>query len=309
MSVKIFNIPFAESGEKEAIPDKDSSGYVSYSSGYTEDYEKDPINDNGKPIERKKVNQIFFDITSNLKAYQTQTFANWGAKDSLGANEKYPKDAIVRYNNLVYRSLENDNTSTPSDVTKWVEFTSVSTDAPVGAIIEYPSNTPPKGWAICDGSSFDKNVYKELYTLLGSDSLPSLKGMVLKGIKTGQTLLSFEPQSVAKHTHTGNVKDNGAHTHKIGTIRIQGKCNAIGTSAGAKSSGCFRYDVLTTDTYIQVDGSLTVANNDLIYDASKGWSGEMATDGIHGHLVNTDDMPSKDNIVDNIGVNFIIKLG
>lgn len=306
---KFFTIPFADKGDKKEVPLDDSSGFVSYEKGYTADYEKDPAKDKGKPIERDKLNQIFYDITANIKQWQEGTFPVWGAKNLDGSNYGYPKDSVVRHRAITYRSLIDNNTFEPTDTTKWTLFTSVSNDTPVGTILEYPSEKPPQGYAICDGATFDKDVYKELFNLLGSDRLPNLKGMVLKGLKVGQTPLEFEPQAVGAHTHTGTVLPSGAHSHGIGDMRIRGRCEQVAVSKDGKSTGCFRYDVSKVQRYMQSGGILTLDNYDLIYDLSSGWTGSMAIDGEHTHDITTKAMPSKDNLVDNVGVNFIIKLG
>lgn len=70
---KYFIKPFAEGGDKIAVPD-DTQGNstVSYEEGYTPEYEADQESDpNALDIEREKQNQLFFDITENLRSWQT----------------------------------------------------------------------------------------------------------------------------------------------------------------------------------------------------------------------------------------------
>ena len=53
---------------------------------------------------------------------------------------------------------------------------------PLGAITAYYGTTPPEGYLLCDGSSFDSTVYPALYTLLGDNHTPDLRECTLKGI-------------------------------------------------------------------------------------------------------------------------------
>lgn len=45
---------------------------------------------------------------------------------------------------------------------------------PVGTTIGYSGSVAPNGYLFCDGSTFDAAKYPELYSILGSDTLPEL---------------------------------------------------------------------------------------------------------------------------------------
>lgn len=72
MSSKYFDVPWAESGDKSAIPNTaQPSGDVSYPEGWTPDYELDQVTEpTAKDVERQKENQFKFDITQLLKEIQ-----------------------------------------------------------------------------------------------------------------------------------------------------------------------------------------------------------------------------------------------
>lgn len=72
MAGKYFDIPWAEAGDKTAIPDASQpSGDVSYSEGWTSDYELDQVTEpTAKDVERQKENQLKFDVTELLKEVQ-----------------------------------------------------------------------------------------------------------------------------------------------------------------------------------------------------------------------------------------------
>lgn len=40
-------------------------------------------------------------------------------------------------------------------------------EVPIGAIIMWPSDTPPEGWLLCDGKTYDRAQYPELFAVVG----------------------------------------------------------------------------------------------------------------------------------------------
>lgn len=118
---KFFRLPFATTGDKTAVPDAvDSNGNVSYSQGYGFDYQRQKTDPAAKNIERDKMNQILFDITTAIAEIQSQ-----GAPDYItsalngGTAYSYAQYAIVKYSGALYISLVAANTALPSDATKW----------------------------------------------------------------------------------------------------------------------------------------------------------------------------------------------
>ena len=136
MDQKYFRIPFAENGDKTAIPDDlQPSGEVSYDQGYGFDYERElGVDPDAKAIERFKMNDLLNAITEAVKQYQ-----EFGAPefittaDNDGVPFSYSKDAMVRYRALpgdpfiTYESLVDANTSLPTDATKWRKYGYTST--------------------------------------------------------------------------------------------------------------------------------------------------------------------------------------
>lgn len=120
---KYFPNPFAVNGDKTAVPDDtDPNGYVSYDTGYTFDYERDPdpvVDPLTKDIERDKMNQLFFDITDNIKHLQdTGGVPEWSSVRA--ANGGYPRDAKVILGGTIYTSTVNGNASTPGASPTWI---------------------------------------------------------------------------------------------------------------------------------------------------------------------------------------------
>lgn len=125
--LKYFKFPFATLGDKTAIPDASQpSGSVSYTDGFTVDYELDPgVDPAAKDVPRDETNQLYFDITNAIKEYQ-----EFGTPDYItsalngGAAFSYAKNARVKWTDgFVYESRVAANTSTPADLTKWRKLT------------------------------------------------------------------------------------------------------------------------------------------------------------------------------------------
>lgn len=119
--LKYFRLPFATTGDKTAVPDAvDSNGNVSYSQGYGFDYQRQKTDPAAKNIERDKMNQIFFDMTTAIAELQSQ-----GVPDFIttalngGTAYSYAQYAVVKYSGDLYISLVAANTALPSDATKW----------------------------------------------------------------------------------------------------------------------------------------------------------------------------------------------
>lgn len=119
--LKFFRIPFATSGDRTAVPDAvDVNGFVSYTSGYGFDYQRQKTDPAAKNIERDKMNEIFFDITTAIGELQGQGVPDFITSALNGGTAySYSQYALVRYSGDIYISLANTNTALPTDATKW----------------------------------------------------------------------------------------------------------------------------------------------------------------------------------------------
>lgn len=126
MDQKFFRVPFAQSGDTQAIPDSaDSNGFVSYAKGWGVDYAKDPNADaNAKPVEREAMNSVLNAITTAVRQYQTNGYPEWiSTANNNGAAYGYDAGVVVEYNGELYLSLVGSNTATPgANVTKWQAY-------------------------------------------------------------------------------------------------------------------------------------------------------------------------------------------
>lgn len=90
---------------------------------------------------------------------------------------------------------------------------------PLGAIQAFTIGTAPRGWLLCDGSTFDQTTYPELFAVLGVATLPDLRGEFLRGRKTGEALGTHVDWTTGKpkidfvsaHSHTGLPAKGGTN--------------------------------------------------------------------------------------------------
>lgn len=112
-----FVIPFASAGDKDVTPDAvQPTGSVSYSEGFTLDYELLNTDPDYKPVPRQGTNGLFFDVTNALSEIQKLGKAIWYA-----AHAPYAINAEVRHNNINWRSTVTTNNSTPGANSDWLD--------------------------------------------------------------------------------------------------------------------------------------------------------------------------------------------
>lgn len=118
---KFFRIPFAQSGDKAAIPDPvDVDGNVSYTQGFGFDYERQKTDPAHKNIPRDLTNGLYFAITTALAELQSQGVPDFITSALNGGSAfSYTQFALVKYAGDLYISLAAANTALPSDATKW----------------------------------------------------------------------------------------------------------------------------------------------------------------------------------------------
>ena len=117
-----FDIPFAENGDLNAIPDATQpSGTVSYNQGFPVLYST-PVASGGYNVPRTAINQALNDITTAIQFQQQGNAAPFITTTMNGGTPySYSKYALVLYSGVVYQSLVNSNADTPPS-SKWGVF-------------------------------------------------------------------------------------------------------------------------------------------------------------------------------------------
>jgi hypothetical protein len=101
---------------------------------------------------------------------------------------------------------------------QWVGLnTGLSDPIPVGTIMAFPTQSIPNGWLRCDGSAIPAgNQYNALRTLLGTTTVPDLRGQFLRGGTAADTLLGKVHWSTGLPRTTAFTADNGGgHRHAL----------------------------------------------------------------------------------------------
>ena len=105
---------------------------------------------------------------------------------------------------------------------------------PPGTIVTYISNTIPAGWLACDGSSYLRSQYPELFSVISTTfggtsttfNVPDLRGRTVVGVGSGVGLTAralastggaethtLTTAELPSHSHSGTTSADGAHSH------------------------------------------------------------------------------------------------
>lgn len=99
---------------------------------------------------------------------------------------------------------------------------------PIGSISLWNTNTPPIGYLICDGTTYSKSQYPDLYDALGSDyqisaeqfKVPDFRGLIPIGAGTHQDANSKSKTftlgtEYGEYEHTQTIEELVNHNHTI----------------------------------------------------------------------------------------------
>ena len=103
---------------------------------------------------------------------------------------------------------------------------------PLGAVIEWYSDTIPENWLLCNGQNISRTDYPELFNVLGTKygtgngsttfGLPNLKGKVPVGKSAGDIDFSTLGKIGGEKTHILTTLEIPKHNHGINTANGQG---------------------------------------------------------------------------------------
>lgn len=132
MTYEKFLIPFANSGTQTTVPVTDpGDGSVNFTDGYGPDYALDLSTDpDALPIERAKMNNLFFVITKALQSWQYHTTADFiTTAENGGTPFTYGIFDRVRYDAgsgiQIYESQIATNTDLPSVTSSWLKISGI----------------------------------------------------------------------------------------------------------------------------------------------------------------------------------------
>ncbi|EFX0166228.1 tail fiber protein [Shigella sonnei] len=115
--------------------------------------------------------------------------------------------------------------------------TDIVSSYPIGAPIPWPTDTPPDGYAIMEGQTFDKSAYPKLAVAYPSGVIPDMRGQTIKGKPSGRNVLSAEADGIKSHTHGASASNTDLGTKTTSSFDY-----------GTKTSSSFDYGTKTSNT-------------------------------------------------------------
>ena len=179
MDTYFYVYPFADVGGKTPIPtDTQVSGEVSYEQGWTSKYELDlTTNPDALPIPRQKSNDLMFNVTDNIRQYQTQGTPQWitAADNNPGGVPTafaYDLYALVRHDAglgdglQIYENQVPGNTDEPGTTDTWNQISGSRRGVPVGTIIDFAGINIPAGYLACNSQTVERTTYADLFNAI-----------------------------------------------------------------------------------------------------------------------------------------------
>ncbi|WP_272524224.1 MULTISPECIES: phage tail protein [unclassified Providencia] len=227
---KIFKVPFATQGDRTSIPDDvQADGAVSYTQGYSYDYERDQQTDPAaKDIEREKMNGIFHDITEAVGELQSFGFPKWATE-----GKPYPIRAIVYHKNKTWQSKIENNNDEPVAGTAWQEL---KADLSAGDINVYTKtesdqrfqplgNYLPAGYSYSKAESDTNYQPKGNYAPAGNYALKGESYTKAEGDERYQPKGSYQPSGDYATNGTVNSKFDAANSNANNRVPNTRKVN------------------------------------------------------------------------------------
>lgn len=95
---------------------------------------------------------------------------------------------------------------------------------PSGSVIEYAGDTAPNGWLICDGSAISREIYANLFEVIGSTfgggdgtttfNIPNLKGKIPVGLNSDDSDFNILGKEGGEKTHILKINEIPSHNHR-----------------------------------------------------------------------------------------------
>lgn len=262
-----FVYPFGQNADDlTAVPvSAAGDGSVSYYAGWTDPYEYNILtNPAALPIPRGQMNQLFFDITTNLQQYQQYGTPNWiTSAQNLGTPFPYPIYARVYYMGIVYENQVPSNTATPGADSSWTPISGNQQGVETGTIIDFVSPIAPSGYLNCDGSAVSRTTYGALWDVISFVQ----SGVTSNGMNTVTGLSSTANMYVGMAVEGPNIGSTNVASITSST--------SITVTATASGSGTVALRFYPWDNG---DGGTTFNLPDLRRKSTMGSGGTASTD-------------------------------
>ncbi len=114
-----------------------------------------------------------------------------------------------------------------------------SPPVPVGTVLPYAGATAPSGWLMCDGSEFSADDWPALASVLGTTTLPDMRGRFALGASDARALGSTGGEE--SHVLTASEMPAHKHTPSAGSDRsfltMAGAGDGVDRTTAASGSG------------------------------------------------------------------------
>ena len=227
---KYFKYPFAESGDKTAVPDETAGTAVSYATGYTPDYALAKDNPARRNIDRQPYNGVLYDVTGNLKQIQDYGYPEFVSDDGTGSPLSYQIGRIVWSVDAYYRAVVVTNTAPPS--VQWEEITNLS--AASAASFNLFKKTDSSAVIFTKTGNFTVDTSQEFYAAAGGSVLTIAAGtaITMPTATTGTDYAIWLKTDGTLEATTSFTSPPATNARKIGGFHY-----APGGNAAAQSGG------------------------------------------------------------------------
>ena len=179
----------------------------------------------------------------------------------------------------------NENAIATAAVTK----TKIASDQqiPAGVVMAYVGATAPTGWLLCDGTSYAKASYADLWNVLsaqnyGSNSthfnVPDLRDRIPRGAATTGTTLGVNAGADTVTLAAANLPN---HTHSAGTLDVPDHVSHVHSTNISTDSNSDANHTHTINSHGHTASLAngTVAGNSTVFGTLYGPSGDGAGNG------------------------------
>ncbi|HEF1005443.1 TPA: phage tail protein [Escherichia coli] len=209
-----------------------------------------------------------------------------------------------------YRTYTDKNKPTPQDI----GALPASELLPAGVPLPWPSDTPPAGYAIMVGQTFDKVRYPLLAKAYPDGRIPDMRGWTIKGKPaSGRAVLSQEQDGIKSHTHGGSVSNTDLGTKTTSSFNYGTKT----TNSAGPFSATISLRTATASpegggdwtAYGPGSGANLIARvSEHTHSVSIGEHIHTLALGQHGHGLTINPTGNAENTVKNIAFNYIVRL-
>lgn len=202
---------------------------------------------------------------------------------------------------------------------------------PPGVPLPWPSDTPPAGYAIMQGQTFDKAAYPKLAIAYPSGVIPDMRGWTIKGKPaSGRAVLSLEQDGIKSHAHSASASNTDLGTKSTSSFDYGTKTTSS-FDYGSKSTNSTGDHAHSFDVYRGDYAGGQAADGNEIPTGTKwtstngnhahsvyigahnhtvgiGAHAHTVAIGSHGHTITVNAAGNAENTVKNIAFNYIVRL-